>query len=359
MPQQINLYFIAPYFINDHDIKGAIGHRIYEVSKLIRQSKDINMIWYSYSDNCLKTTVNEFRLSHFKLIRSLLKDKLKKQKVFVWFCYPYTDSLMFLLFIPIFIFLKIRVFTDYVDLPLIKNRAQLDRKNFYYYLLYDLLNRHYNFSIFSSYCIYIHYLEHYHFQRKKCLYLPLTTSSFHKKYVTSHYPKLTLGYIGSNTEIESLIEFVDVINVSYKKNIPLRLIIIGNIKCQKYFKNFGWIDFFQQTNYFNLYKIFNEVDIGIVPYPKRWDKILPHKFICYISHSIPVLSTNNKEIATFISNYNCGIIYKNNHELIKAISDIIDHKYDLQSLSNNSDQCANFFFNSIKYQDKLHGFIKI
>jgi len=354
----INLYFIAPYFINDHDVRGAIGHRICEVIKLIRQIKDINILWYSYNDNLLRTKVKKYRFSHFKIMCYLLRDKIKNKNIYIWFCYPYTDSLLFLLFTPILIVLKIKIFTDYIDLPLVKNRSQLNKYNYFYYLLYDLFNRHYNFSIFSSYYIYTHYLEHYHFKRKRCLYLPLTTSNFHKKYILSNYPKLTIGYIGSNTGIEGLLEFVNTIDNYYKRNIPFRLIIIGNIEHKKYLQKFSWIDFILPTNYYKLSKIFNGIDIGIVPYTKRWEKILPHKFITYISHSIPVLSTNNKEISTIVSNNHCGIIYKNNNELIKALNYIINHRYVLLTLNNNSYQCAIKHFNTMKYKNKLYSFIK-
>ena len=354
-----SLFFIAPYFISEDDVKGAIGHRICETVKILQQG-EIDIIWYAFNDNQIKVAKEEFQVNHFSLIWHILKYRLlKKQRIILWFCYLYTDSILILIFMPILILLKIQIFTDYIDLPLIKNIEQLTHRNYYYYKLYDILNRHYNFSIFNSYNVYKYYLNHNHYIEHKCLYFPLTTSTFYKRNPRIVKTKFTLGFIGSEVAIRELLNIIDIINNIFpqQEDIPLRLVIISTIKYQNDLAKYDWIDLIPVTTYNNLHNIMSEIDLGIIPYSKRWDKILPHKFICYISHSIPVLSTNNKEISYFISKYNCVIIYNNTNELKEIIENIINNKYDLTLLSKNSYQCSVTYFNTIKYKNKLLEFI--
>jgi len=359
--KQINLYYIAPYFINEDEIKGAIGHRIFEIIDKLRERdhKILKYFWYSIEDKILKNH-NKILLKNKipLMLYIIIKNIFSNNRTIVWFCYPYMDSIKFLIFLPILKLLNIKIMTDYIDIPLIKNWEQLNTFNYLYYYFYDLFNRHFGYSIFSSYYVHQYYLAFNNFNPKRCFLFPLTTSTFYKKKQKYIKSLLTLGYIGSNTGNKSINSFITSLNSIYLENdIPFQLLLIGSYVNTEYIQQYSWIKLVQPVEYKNLFTIMNEIDIGIIPYSKSWDKILPHKLICYASHSVPILSTNLKEVSNIISRYNCGMIYKNDSDLKNIIEKILDETFDLSAISKNSYNCAKTKFNTSIYIKKLHSFL--
>lgn len=115
----------------------------------------------------------------------------------------------------------------------------------------------------------------------------------------------------------------------------------------------GWIGKGEITS------LLSASSIGLAPYREsiNFTHNIPNKFGEYLSFSLPILLSVDGNMAELANEYNCGLLYKNSHDLKKHILALYRDEKLRISMSENANRLYNRKFNSEIVYKEMSDFI--
>jgi len=302
--------FLVKYF----KVKSSYGNGLFQIPALLR--------FYSKVFSCLEKT--EFSIIHCHDLETLpfgraVKKKMGKKLVFDAHEPEYFSDARRFRFLMILLGKIIeRIYCKFADHIIVTNEFQKDK-----YAGFGLKN----ISIVANY--------------------PDKSLIANQKRYLDTKNSFIIGRIGALYHDMGIEELIDAYSKLYLRNDKIKLLLVGrsieSYKKQIVFKireAKGSIQFIDSYNFSDLRKIYEKIDLSVLPQKKtKWFRnITPTKLFESLACGVPVVTTDIGDIGNIVKGENCGIILgsPNSEEIALKLSEALTNKAMLEEMSRNA-----------------------
>jgi len=176
-----------------------------------------------------------------------------------------------------------------------------------------------------------------------------------------------LIYVGGLSEERGILDLLKTINLIYKKDIPIKLLLVGRFsnrnfekKCIEYVKSNGISDVVSFVGLISHTRIaeyiycsdFGVVLLHLIP---KFHKNIPTKQFEYMACGKPVIGSDLPPISKYINDAQCGILVNPNNttQISDAIIFLIEHPEEAKKMGMNGMKAVHDKYNWEKQGHKL------
>lgn len=163
--------------------------------------------------------------------------------------------------------------------------------------------------------------------------------------------KITLGWIGSSSTAQYLVEIEDAL-VELKKKYPIAIKFVGSSSFE-ILKNVDFVG--KEWSYEDELADLNDFDIGIMPLPNtEWIKGKgAYKLLQYMAMGIPSVSTPVGIVSEIVEDGVNGFTARDNHEWVTKIASLIEDPELRKKMGNNARLTIENKYSLIKASQKF------